>query len=135
MSYKLGDNTKLVCALRPQALSAGSVNGEIIDRLGYEDAVLIVSSGAVSGAPTAQTLDGKIQHGDASDGSDMADVSGLTITQITAANSDQQLDIDLVPLKRYIRFVPTAGFTDGTTPTILATASIALGAAKEAPIS
>lgn len=135
MSKKLGENIKLICALRPQALSAGTLNGPVIDRLGFEDAVLVVSSGAVSGSPTAQTLDAKIQHGSAADGSDMVDVSGLAITQITAANTDRQLDIDLVGLKRYIRVVVTAGFTEGTTPTIQASASLALGAAKEAPVS
>lgn len=135
MPKKLGEAIKQVCALRPQALAAGSVNGPVIDRLGFEDAVLVVSSGAISGAPSAQALDGKIQHGSAADGSDMADVSGLTIAQITAANTDKQLDIDLLPLKRYIRFVATAGFTGGTTPTILASATIALGAAKEGPVA
>ncbi len=135
MPKKLGESIKQVCALRPQALAAGNVNGPVIDRLGFEDAVLIVSSGVVSGAPTAQTLDARIQHGNAADGSDMADVSGLVITQITAANTDRQLDIDLLPLKRYIRVVATAAFTGGTSPTIQASATIALGAAKEAPVS
>lgn len=135
MSKKLGEAIKQVCALRPQALAAGVVNGPVIDRLGFEDAVLIVSSGAVSGTPTAQTLDARIQHGNAADGSDMVDVTGLTITQITVADTDRQLDIDLLPLKRYIRVVVTAGFTGGTSPTIQASASIALGAAKEVPVS
>lgn len=134
MSKKLGESTKLVNVLRPQAQAAGAVNGVVIDRLGYEDAKLIVSAGAVAGAPTAQTLDGKIQHGDQADGSDMAD-AGFAIAQITAANADKELIVDLAGLKRYIRFVSTAGFTGGTTPTILASATIALGGAKEIPVS
>lgn len=135
MAKKLGETTKLINALRSQAQAAGTLNGPVIDRLGFDDAKLIVLAGAVSGAPTAQTLDGKIQHGTKADGTDMVDVTGLAINQITAANTDRELIINLAGLKQYIRHVSTAGFTGGTAPTIQAAAVIALGGAREVPVS
>lgn len=135
MSKKLGESVKNVAGIRAQLAAAGTVNGLTIDRLGLEDAVLLVSTGAVAGAPTAQTVDAKIQHGNAADASDMADVSGLTITQITAANTEGQLDIDLLPLKRYIRVVATVAFTGGTSPTIGLFAGFTLGKSYSEPVT
>lgn len=132
MSKRLGEKTKLVAGIRAALQGAGTVDGLAVDRLGFEDAVLLVSTGAVAGAPTAQTVDAKIQ--DSADGTTWADVAGLTIAQITAADTEQELDIDLTPLKRYIRVVATITFTGGTTPTIGLFAGFALGGAKEEPV-
>jgi len=95
MSLKLHQSVKLQPAIRPQAAAAGTVNGLSIDRLGFEDAVLLVSAGAVAGAPTAQTVDVKIQ--DSADGTTWVDVAGLAVEQITAGDTSKELGINLSP--------------------------------------
>lgn len=101
----------------PAASAAGTVNGTGVDRLGFNYAVLEAQTGAVTGAPSAQTLDCKLQHSDAS-GSGYTDVTGGAVAQITAANTRKRKTIDLRGLKRYVRVVTVAAFTGGTTPTI-----------------
>ncbi|MBW2672139.1 MAG: hypothetical protein JRD89_01825 [Deltaproteobacteria bacterium] len=132
MSLKLHQSVKFQPAIRPQAAAAGTVNGLSIDRLGFEDAVLLVSVGAVSGGPTAQTVDVKIQ--DSADGTTWADVPGLTVEQITAGDTYKELGINLSPLRRYIRAVATVAFTEGTTPTIQLAVDIALGKSRVEPV-
>lgn len=74
------------------------------------DVAVILDVGAVSG--TTPTLDGKIQ--DSADGStDWQDVSGATLTQVTAANASQKIAVDLNKARQFIRFVGTIA---GTTP-------------------
>ena len=132
MSLKLHQSVRLQPAIRPQAATAGVVNGLSVDRLGFEDAVLMVSVGAVAGAPTAQTVDVKIQ--DSADGTTWADVAGLTVEQITAADTSKELGINLSPLRRYIRAVVTVAFTGGTTPNIQLAVDIALGKSRVEPV-
>jgi len=132
MSLKLHQSVKLQPAIRPQAAAAGTVNGLSIDRLGFEDAVLLVSAGAVAGAPTAQTVDVKIQ--DSADGTTWVDVAGLAVEQITAGDTSKELGINLSPLRRYIRAVATVAFTGGTTPNIQLAVTIALGKSRVEPV-
>lgn len=96
-------------ALHPASQGAGAVNGVITDRRGYDEAMLSLQAGALG---TNATLDAKIQHGNVSDGSDMADVSGAAITQMTQAGTDKSNKLALLRvraegLKRYIRVVST----------------------------
>jgi len=132
MSLKLHQSVRLQPAIRPQAAAAGAVNGLSVDRLGFEDAVLMVSVGAVAGSPTAQTVDVKVQ--DSADGTTWADVAGLTVEQITAADTSKDLGINLSPLRRYIRAVATVAFTGGTTPNIQLAVAIALGKSRVEPV-
>lgn len=132
MSLKLHQSVRLQPAIRPQAAAAGAVNGLSVDRLGFEDAVLMVSVGAVAGSPTAQTVDVKVQ--DSADGTTWADVAGLTVEQITAADTSKDLGINLSPLRRYIRAVATVAFTGGTTPNIQLAVDIALGKSRVEPV-
>ena len=132
MSLRLHQGIKFQPAIRPQTAAAGTINGLAIDRLGFEDAALIVSVGAVTGAPTAQTVDVKVQ--DSADGTTWADVEGLAVEQITAGDTYKELDINLSPLRRYIRAVATVAFTGGTAPTIQLATDIALGKNRVEPV-
>jgi hypothetical protein len=93
------------------AARTSTVTGAAVNLAGYAGAVLIVQDvGAVSG--TTPTLDGKIQ--DSPDGSgSWADVPGATLTQVTAANNIQAINVDRRLAKAFIRYVGTIA---GTTP-------------------
>jgi hypothetical protein len=124
--YDIGSQIKNVTGVAPQAAAAGTINGPAIDRRGLNSCVLFVTAGAATGAPTALTLDSKLQ--DSADGSTgWADLSGAAITQIVAASTDKQVDVNLKGAKAYIRVVQTTGFTGGTTPTLNQGATVTLG--------
>ena len=97
--------------IQPGAAKTATYNSaNSIDLRGYAGEYIVIQEvGAVSG--TTPTLDGKIQ--DSADNSSFADVTGYTFTQVTAANSNQQLNVDTRKVRRYIRYVATIG---GTTP-------------------
>lgn len=123
---------KGVRGIAPAAAAAGVTNGPAIDRLGFQSGVLLVDAGAVTGAPSAQTLDAKIQ--DSADGAaGWTDVPGLAIQQITAPDIQRELSLDLTGTRRFIRVVQTVAFTGGTTPTLLASAAVVLGGAVNKP--
>lgn len=88
------------------------------DLQGYEGEIVVTQHiGAVGG--TSPTWDGKIQ--DSADNSSFADVTGATLTQVTASNNVQGLKLDARNLRRYIRLVVTAG---GTSPTAIIGATV-----------
>ncbi len=135
---KLGSLYKTTKGNPPAAASAGTRNGSAIDRsvaggVTYQSATLHAASGAVTGSPTTQTLDAKLQ--DSADGSTgWADITGAAITQITAANAEAEVDVDLSGAKRYIRVVEVVAFTGGTTPTLGAQETVVLGGADRLPV-
>jgi hypothetical protein len=128
---KLFDNIKASFTLRPQSLGSGATNGTGVDTQGYNDAMVVLETGAVSG--TSPTLDVKLQESD--DNSTFADISGATFTQVTAANSSQVMRLaELnVTRKRYIRAVGTVG--GSSTPTVIAGVEILLGQAASRPVN
>lgn len=89
-----------------------TLTGTAIDISQYQGVLKIIQDSA-AGTGTTPTLDGKIQTGDQSNGSDAADVSGAVFTQVTTAASKQALGVDTRNLKTYIRYV---GPITGTTP-------------------
>jgi hypothetical protein len=127
MSTKLQDfanQSVLGGALPPQSLGSGVTNSSVIDMLSGDGRCFAIQmAGAVSG--TNPTLDGKIQEGTLANGSDMADVSGATFTQVTAQNNTQAITFDRT--KRYVRYVGTIGGT--STPTVLT--SVFIGEQKK----
>jgi hypothetical protein len=88
------------------AITAASVNGTVIDTLGYEKALAIFDS-APSGGGT--TSDCKLQEGDQANGSDAADVATATFAQVTTAGGQkiETMNINLSKRKRYLRLVHT----------------------------
>lgn len=75
-------------------------NGETLDMAGYDGVLAIVKFAAIAaGAATAVLM----QYGDASNLSDAADVSGLTIS-VADDDDNQVFVLDLKnPTKRYVR--------------------------------
>ncbi len=131
--YDTGGEVKTYRALSPQADSGGSAkNGVVIDRKGFDSLVATFITGAITGTPSSMSMVCKVQHGDASDGSDMADISGATAT-ITAANETAEINVDCRDLKRYIRVSETTTFSGGTSPTVLVAAVVTLGQAAKKP--
>lgn len=130
----IGAYINAVEGILPKAASSETINGASIDRLGYDSCVLHVLTGAATGSPSAQTADFKIQ--DSADGTTFADVSSETsaIDQITADNTDGELDLDLSGLRRYIRVVCVVALTGGTSPTWPVAASVALGGSDTLPV-
>lgn len=124
---KLFDNVKAVFSFRPNRVTA-SANGTGIDTQGYNDAMVILEVGAVSG--TSPTLDVKIQESD--DNSTFTDVSGATFTQVTASNSSQVLRLSSlnVTRSRYVRAVATIG---GTSPSYDFSCEVLLGGGASGP--
>lgn len=115
-------------AASPQLAPAGTINGVAIDRLGCYSAVFTVVTGAIAGAPTSQSVNAKLQHSDTSGGV-YTDISGATLSTITAGNASGEINVDLSSAKRYVRVVLTVAFVGGTTPTIGVSATYCLGEA------
>lgn len=111
MKRNLPFDAKIVPAHTPGA-SAG--NGIVIDRLGYRTALMGL---AVATVAESSSIVAKIQHGDASNGSDMEDYNpndaDITTATLNTSNTNSFVDVDLAGAKRYIRVVTS---TTGTAP-------------------
>lgn len=98
------------------ATNTSTLTGTAVDVTLYEGIGAVVLNTA-KGTGTTPTLDGKLQSGAESDGSDAADISGATFTQVTdAADSLQVLSVDLSAAGKYLRFV---GTITGTSPSFV----------------
>lgn len=128
--------------LVPEARAAGTANGTGIDRRGFNSCALIGQTGAITGAPAAQTLDLKLQHSDTVGGTYTDYVPSIpqpspsgAVAQLTAASSVKKRSIDLKTAKAFIRATGVTAFTAGTAPTMLSSATIVLGGADVLPIA
>lgn len=87
-------------------------NGTARDVTGFRNLCATVAFGDVT-ATAAETITVKLQAGDASNGSDAADITGATTTAITVANAiDNTVQgvilVDLMKInKKYVRAVAT----------------------------
>ena len=132
----IGGEIKTLVAFTPRALS-GEVahNGGVIDRIGYQSAVFTVVAGKYTSTPTAIDVACKVQDCATSDGSfaDASDVNAVAFAcrvsgeVTTVADQDQEINVDLRALARYIRLVVTPDFTSGSSPTLFFGATVALG--------
>lgn len=118
-------------ALNPQAISGSSaVNGNTIDRLNAQSMNIALHYGATANTPTGTQLAVKIQHGDASNLSDVADYATVAALGSASANFTAgdvaAYGINLEGAKRYVRVVVTPTFTGGSSPNILLAASAEL---------
>ncbi len=130
----LGEESKLIMGAAPIAQTAGTVNGIVIDRFGFADAVVHLGLGVATGTPTAQGVALKMQTGTLADGSDMEDAAGDIIAALTANSTQAELNLDLKGYSRYIRAVETVTFTGGTTPAIPVAVTVALGNPINQPV-
>lgn len=116
---------------RPNRVTS-TVTGTGIDTMGYNDAMITLEVGTVSG--TTPTLDGKIQESDVI-GSGYTDIAGATFTQVVASNSSQSISIvglGTAPRKRFIRFIGTIA---GTSPSYDLAVNALLGNAFREPVN
>jgi hypothetical protein len=101
-------------AIAPQAVGTGAtVEGNYIDCLGYEAALVIVEAGAISsGANISVTV--KLQE-DADGSGAGTDITGATTGAIVNAgeNEPYMFDINLSEFARYLRPVATGGSSGG----------------------
>lgn len=134
MSKKLGESAKVTAGIAPGVFAAGDLTPLVIDRFGFEDAIVHLKVGAATGTPTSQSVTLKVQTGNIANGSDMADVTGDTITALTADGLEAELNLDLAGYKRYLQVVPTVAFTAGTTPKIPVAAVVVLGKPMTIPV-
>ena len=61
MSKKLGESAKVTAGIVPGVFAAGDLTPLIIDRFGFEDAIVHIKVGAATGTPTAQSVSLKLQ--------------------------------------------------------------------------
>jgi hypothetical protein len=121
----------------PAANAAGTRNGTSLEIGATRSIVLTANVGARTGTPTSFSVSYKLQ--DSLDNSTFADVTGVanaTLT-ITAAGA-HELDVDLSRFCReaatHVRFLETVAFVDGTSPTVLAAATITRGPGQNLPL-
>lgn len=128
MKYSLHQFLKAVVGIAADNHAAGTVNGAAIDRQGFEEALVVVNSGANG---TGGTVDIKVQE--SADGSTgWADVEGAAFAQIAEANDNTIYlgRLNLQGRKRYLRVVA-----------VVATAAcdlgvdVLLGAVQDLPVS
>ncbi len=117
----------------PLANSAGTRNSAAVDRLGYGSLTIVSHAGAVTGSPSDQTLDVKLQE--SADGSTgWTDVSGAAFAQKTSATASlRTLDVNLAGVARYVRVVEVIAMTSGTSPTYPHSACVILGGKNKLP--
>src|SRR4051794_38790586 len=90
----------------PQSIAAsGSANGAGADMQGWNGVMFILAVGAIDG-----TQDMKAQSDDNSGFSSPTDISGASITQVTAAGGSKLYLLDVWrPTERYVRAVVNNG--------------------------
>lgn len=128
------DAIKSVNSLVP-AVRTANANGTVVDTMGYNSGKLVINSGVLDASSSDETYSFKVQEGTASDGSDMADVSGLSVSFDRTADGSKVKNIRIEGLgtsrKRYLRAVLTVG---GTTPSAACEATFELGRAFKEPV-
>ncbi|WAM28515.1 hypothetical protein [Myxococcus sp. NMCA1] len=127
-------------ALPPDLQGAGTRNGAALDVSRYQSGVLVANVGEVAGAPTATSVRYTVQTSpNGTDGwvplkdMDDADVV-LTVTAAgTCAEKDfnlQYADVD----HSFLRVVEVIAFTEGTTPSVMAGATLVFGGGQRLPL-
>lgn len=127
----LGGEIKTVTAFTPRAISGEVAEyGEVIDRKGFESAVFTMSAGNYTSNPTAIDVSCQLQESDdglTSFGAVTDSVVRVSGEVTTVRRQTQEMNVDLRPIKRYIRLAVTADFTGGTSPTLFFGSTCALG--------
>lgn len=128
MKFSLHEFLKAVVGIASDNHAAGTVNGSAIDRVGFEEALVVVNSGANG---TGGTVDIKVQEADTTTSGDFTDVTGANFTQITESNDNNVYAgrLNLIGRKRYLRVVAMVG-----TAACDLGVDVILGAAKELPV-
>ena len=114
----LADIAKPVQLIAPISMTATVTGtGQSVIAGSQQDAVAIVSLGAVSGAPSATSVIVTIEESDAVGGTY---TTNATFATATAGGQVGTKEITIKPTKPFLRAVVTIAFTGGTTPAIVA---------------
>lgn len=129
------DGVKALVAVRPVAASAAAT-AIVIDTKGYNSAMFTVSNGAATGTPSSYTVDAKVQESANANGSSPADITGATITQITADNLSAQIRVEGLGTSRlrYLLLIITPAMSGGSSPKALISGTCLLGRAYKNPV-
>jgi hypothetical protein len=101
----------------PSTLSDGTaITGAVIDRLGYNSALLIFSYEASSGNPTSASAALKIQDDTDVAGGTVADYAVLETAKNIKAAGIAQYYVDLSGANRYLFVVEDTTYVDGSSP-------------------
>ncbi len=106
MKQNLEELLKSLVAVFPQVVNNETIDGTVIDRLGYDELMVDCQAGAI--AATGDLLFA-LQHGDLANGTDQANVAGGAGTLFTDADDNKAglLSIDARGLKRFVRVTVT----------------------------
>jgi hypothetical protein len=114
---------------------AGTLTGGVVDRQGFDAARVGARFEAPSGSPSTATATLVLQHGDESNGSDMADYETLlTATDVSSAVL-LEAAANLRGTKRYVRVKSVLAFTGGSSPASDTCLICALTGSAEVPVS
>jgi len=121
---------KMEVAIRPQTGVQATFGGTAVNRQdatnGGASAVLHVACGIAEGAPSTQSVNGKLQH--SVDGSTAWSDLGVAIPELTNDTEDASSpNINLSGKRKFLRSVITIAFTGGSTPKIPFAATICFG--------
>ncbi|NOK06692.1 MULTISPECIES: hypothetical protein [Myxococcus] len=128
-------------ALPPSIQSAGTRNGDGIDITAYGSGTLVANIGAVGAAPTATSITYALETSE--DGTDgwvpLTDLNGnqFSTDAITTGDTCVELDFTLQYITRthrFLRVVETVAFTGGTSPDVIAGATLVLGGGQRLPL-
>ncbi|GIV86081.1 MAG: hypothetical protein KatS3mg054_0110 [Chloroflexus sp.] len=123
---------KLAGGLAPAGRAAGDyLSSPAGDRLGFSEAVVLVNAGAVTGGPTAFSIDVTLEH--SADGSSGWTTYATSTAVVSAANSAAFAAFDLEGAKQFVRAKLTVNFTGGTTPSVIVGAEVLLGGSQKIP--
>lgn len=125
VSRNIGGHVSTVTPVPPQSSGAATIDGSSIDRFTHSMAlscVLHTVLGAVSGSPSAVSVQSTLQH--SPDNSTWANYPNAQAPALTAASTENSLNVDLTPAQRYIRVVTVVGFTGGSSPAALLAADL-----------
>lgn len=133
--HSIGEFVVVLQSVPPQSSAAATISGASIDRFAHNvagSAVLHQALGAISGSPSAASVQTSIQHSpDSSTWTNfIASNTYPNVAQtpaLSTANTDTAIPVDLSAALRYIRAVTTVAFTGGTSPSAIVSADIAIG--------
>lgn len=109
------------------------INGVIIDRLGYQSAILELIWAASSGTPTTATAAVSIYYNSTSSTSGATKLVDLETALNVKTAGYKQYDLDLSAADRYVYAVVDITYADGTTPKNIVAASLVLGDKSSQP--
>jgi hypothetical protein len=105
MQSKPSDKAAVIATIDPVDANNADSETDVIDMSKWHEVLFIVMVGAIA---SSGTFDFKLQESDNSDGSSASDISGKSITQLTDADDNKQVLINLRSeecSKRYVKGV------------------------------